>query len=464
MKITKYIIAAVVVALATTMSSCHIYKKFDLPQEGLSAEVAEAQKEAVDSTAVGNVDWQEMFTDPQLQALIMIALDNNVDLENARLNVEMANAQLLGAKLSYLPSVTLSPNAGAMSIAGSKITRDTWSYQIPAQASWEIDLFGRLLNTKRQAKASLLQSEAYQQAVRSQLISGVANCYYTIVMLEEQLQLMHATADLWEKSVKTMQDLKEAGRYNEVAVVQSKANYNSLLASIPQTEESLHSAYNSLSLLLNRMPGTVEWEVDTAYEPTFPEYMEEGIPLKYLAARPDVQAAEQSLAIAYYSTNLARSAFYPNLVLSVSGGYTNLIGSIIKNPGEWFYQLAAQLTAPLFNRGTNIANLKAAKAAQQQSLNTFEYTVMSAGAEVSDALVSYTKNKERVGFIKEQVDNLSKAVEYNNDLLLYGTATYLEVLTAQQSLLNAQMSMLQCELALRQSAISVYQSLGGGRL
>ena len=191
--------------------------------------------------------------------------------------------------------------------------------------------------------------------------------------------------------------------------------------------------------------------------------MEEGVPLKYLAARPDVKAAEQSLASAYYATNLARTAFYPNLVISASGGFTNLLGSVIKNPGEWFFQLAGQLTAPLFNRGQNIATLKAAKAQQEQTLNNFEYTVLSAGAEVSDALVAYTKNKERAVNLKAQVENLSKAVEYNNDLLKYGTATYLEVLTAQQSLLSAQMSEIQCLLEIQQSAISLYQALGGGR-
>ena len=163
MKLNKISMAAIVLASAMTMGSCHIYKKFELPEEGLSAEIAAAQKEETDSTAFGNIAWDEMFTDPQLQALIQIALDKNVDLENARLNVDIANAQLMGAKLNYVPSLTLSPNVGAASYDGSKITSNSWSYQVPVAASWQIDLFGRLLNTKRQAKAALLQSEAYQQ-------------------------------------------------------------------------------------------------------------------------------------------------------------------------------------------------------------------------------------------------------------------------------------------------------------
>ena len=398
---SKLLSAALVVAIATTTASCHIYKKFEMPEEGIAGEVAAAQKEAVDSTALGNVKWEQVFTDPQLQALIQIALDSNVDLENAR------------------------------------------------------------LNNKRNAEAAVLQTEAYRQAVRSQIISGVANCYYTIAMLQRQLQILNETSAIWQESIKTMQDLKEAGRYNEVAVVQSKANYASLLATIPQVEESLHQVNSSLSLLLNRPQQT--WVVDSSYEPSFPEYMEKGVPMSYLAARPDVQAAEQSLAMAYYATNTARAAFYPSLVISAGGGFTNLLGSVIVNPGKWFYQLAGQLTAPLFSRGRNIATLKAAKLQQQQTLNTFEHTVLAAGAEVGDALVSYNKNKQRSALLVDQVDNLSKAVEYNNDLMKYSTATYLEVLTAQQSLLNAQMSQLQCELQVRQAAISLYQALGGGR-
>ena len=460
MKYNKISMAVIIAASAAMMSSCHIYKKFELPEEGISGQIVAAQKEEVDSTALGNIEWDEMFTDPQLQALIQIALDKNVDLENARLNVDIANAQLLGARLSYVPQISLSPNGGTASYGGSKITSNSWSYQIPATATWQLDLFGGLLNSKRQAQASVKQTEAYEQAVRSQIIAGVANCYYTIVMLEKELKLSQETAELWKESVQTMKDLKEAGRYNEVAVVQAQANYNSIMAQIPQLEDQLNQAYNSLSLMLNSAPQ--RWTVDTSYEPVFPEYLEEGVPMKYLAARPDVKAAEQSFAMAYYSTNLARAAFYPNITISATGGFTNLLGSVIKNPGEWFYQLAASLTAPLF-RSQNIASLKAAKAQQQQSLNTFEYTVLSASSEVSNNLVSFNKNRERVKLLEEQVKNLEKAVEYNNDLLTLGTATYLEVLTAQQSLLAAQMSQLQCDLSISQSAISLYQALGGGR-
>lgn len=448
----------ITVALATVMSSCNIYKSFDMPEEGLAGEYAAAVKEPVDSTALGNISWEEMFTDPYLQSLIRQALANNIDLKNAKLNVDIAQAQLLGAKLSYLPSLAFAPNGGTASYGGSTMK---WSYQLPLAASWEIDIFAKITNAKRQAKAGLLQSQAYRQAVQSQIIGSVANCYYALETLNKQLDLSKETAKKWKESVEVMKQMKEAGRFTEVAVVQSTANYYSVLASIPDIQIEIQKLNNTLSVLLGEKPRA--WEINTKTPFTFPAEISTGIPMSALAVRPDVKAAEQSVASAYYATNIARSAFYPSIVISANGGFTNLIGSIIQNPGKWFIELAGQLTAPLFSRGKNIANLKAAKAQQEQAMNTFEYAVINASSEVSNAMVQYNKNYQKLSLLEKQVENLGKAVLYNEDLLSLGTTTYLEVLTAQQSLLSAQIQMLQTELSMSQAAVNLYQSLGGGR-
>ncbi len=456
-KISRVAILGVSVA---AFSSCHIYNKFDMPTDTpITAEYAEARDAAIDSAAYGNLRWQEVFTDPFLAELIDRALVNNKDLNNAKLNVDMAHAQLKGARLSYLPSVTLAPNGAGASYDHSRIS---WTYQIPVAVSWEIDLFGKLLNADRKAKASLLQSQAYEQAVRSQIIGGVANCYYTIAMLEKQLEISRQTAASWAESVEVMKNLKLAGRVNESAVVQSTANYYSILGSITDLEVSLHEANNTMSLLMNEMPHT--WDIPADATFSTPTILREGIPMKELASRPDVRAAEQSLAAAYYTTNQARAAFYPGITISSNGGFTNLLGSFISNPGKWFIQLAGQLTQPIFARGQLIANLEATKAQQQQAMNNFEYTLLSASAEVSDALMLYTKSEEKSGLLEKQVENLEKTVEYTKELLsLNGSSTYLEVLTAQQGLLSAQISQVACENAKARAAINLYQSLGGGR-
>ncbi|MDE6144081.1 MAG: TolC family protein, partial [Muribaculaceae bacterium] len=337
-----------------------------------------------------------------------------------------------------------------------------WSYTLPLAAQWEIDAFAKILNRKRGAKMSVEMAQAYEQATRSQIVCGVANIYYSLVMLYQQIDLTRRTAEIWKEQVESMELLKEAGRTNEAAVVQSRANLYNIQASIPTMENSVNTLQNSLSLLLNTYPQT--WDVSSEMSFDVPSEVVAGIPMSYLSARPDVRAAERNLAVAYYATNSARAAFYPSIMISAQGGFTNLIGSMIKNPGEWFIQLAGQLTAPIFSRGQNIASLKAAKAQQAQALNNFEYSVLAASADVSDALVSYNKSEEKRQLLELQVDQLEKSVDYTNELFMYNPGTtYLEVLTARSGLLNAQLACIANWHEKAAALISLYQAVGGGR-
>lgn len=452
-------------AALAMLSSCHIYKKFEMPTDTPDTqEYSEVSKQAPDSTAFGNLQWQEVFTDPLLQDFIARALANNNDLENARLNVEVARANVLGARLSYLPSVALSAQ-GNLSKFHDVPGMTDWSktYTIPLAISWEFDIFAKTLNRKRASEAAMRLQQDYQQAVRSQIIGAVATTYYSISCLESQLTLSRETAELWKQSVQTMKDFKEAGRTTEAAVVQSEGQLYSILAQIAELEASLDAANNTFALLLNEGPRT--YAIPEAAHMATPAIIRDGVPMRELAQRPDVKAAEESLAAAYYATNSARANFYPSLTFSSNGGFTNSVGSFIMNPGKWFESLAGSLVAPLFSRGQNIAGLKGAKAQQQQALNNFRYKLLSAAAEVQDNIVNYDKQTEKASLLTKQVDALTKAVDYTNDLFVYngGSTTYLEVLTAQSSLLSAQMNYLSTELARDRALISLYQSLGGGR-
>lgn len=454
---------AIILVGVGALSSCHIYKKFEMPDDKpVLAEYVEARDAAMDSASFGNMRWQHMFTDPMLADLIGRALVSNVNLQNAKLNVDMAHSQLKGARLSYLPSLTLaaSGNKAYYDITGM---RDMpWTYQVPLSASWEIDIFGKTLNTNRRAKAALLQSEAYEQAVRSQIIAGVANCYYTIAMIEKQLQITRETAKLWGQNVEIMKDFKEAGRVTEAAVVQSAANYYSIQASITDLEVALNQANNSMSLLLNVAPQSWGISPDAVFR--LPGVVSAGVPMRELAARPDVRAAEQSVAVAYYATNQARAAFYPGITISATGGFTNSVGSMVINPANWFANLAGSLTAPLFARGQLISNLEVAKANQAVAMNNFENTLMNAAAEVSDAYLTLEKSAEKSELLSHQVAELEKSVEYTMELLSYnGSTSYLEVLTAQQTLLQAQLNKVNCDNTHARAAVSLYQALGGGR-
>lgn len=460
MKLIKSSYIALALMGATALTGCQM-KKFNINQQDstLAQEYARAAQQPVDSASFGNIRWEQVFTDPLLADLIREALAANVDLDNARLNVEVARANMRGARLAYLPSLALAPQGGASSVSNGKLTN--WNYTIPLTASWEVDIFGKTLNNKRAAEASYRQAQDYAQAVRSQIIGGVANCYYAIASLQATLEMMEETAGIWKQNVQTMRDFKSIGRTNEAAVMQAEANYYSILASIQDIRTQLHQTNNSLALLLRRQPQKFAIPALESFAP--PVIAIQGVEMSMLASRPDVRAAEESLAAAYYQTNYARAAFYPGLTITANYGFTNSFGSFIKNPGDWIASLTGSLVAPIFMRGQNIARLQASKAQQKQALNNFEKSVLSAAGEVSDALTLYDNNHRKAELLDKQVEDLIKAQEYTGDLFAAGSATYLEVLTAQTSLLSARTGRINCELAQAQAVINLYQSLGGGR-
>lgn len=448
------------VVLASSLSGCQVYHKYSLPEnEAIVNDYKRAAAVSPDSSTLPYLGWRDVFRDPMLQTLIQTALDNNKNLENARLNVDIARAQLKGAKLSYFPSLALNPNGGTASYGGSHMN---WSYTIPLALNWEIDAFGKILNRKRGAEVTVEQMEAYRQAAQSQIVCGVASTYYALVLLNQQLDLTVRTSEIWADQVASMKDMKTVGMVTEAAVVQSEANYYSILASIPDLEQSIRTTQNALSLLLNTYPQ--EWDVTSDLTFEIPDPMVTGLPISYLAVRPDIAAAERGLAAAYYTTNSARAAFYPSLNISAQGGFTNAIGTMITNPGKWFIQLAGQLTAPIFSRGQNIATLEAAKASQQIALNNFEYSILNASSEVSDAMIKYRKNRDKRAQVLKQIDALEKSVEYTQELLTFGqSTTYLEVLTARSALLQAQLASLNCWHNKVTALIDLYQAVGGGR-
>lgn len=458
MKVLKYILTAVI---TVGLSSCHIYKPYELPTDNSYVKIYEESISVnPDSTSLPYLTWQKVFTDTLLQSYINQALISNKNIDNAIKNVEIAKAQLKGAKLSYFPSVALNPNGGASKYGNSSL--NPWTYTIPLSISWEIDIFGKILNRKRNAQVTVEQMEDYLAATRSQIVCSVASCYYSLMLLHQQLGLAQRTSAIWKDQVESMKLMKEAGMVNEAAVVQSDANYWSIMSSIPDIQNSIHQLESTMSLLLHTYPK--QWSVSEDMEFELPVELKDGIPITYLGARPDVKAAERGLAAAYYSVNSARAAFYPGLSISSNGGFTNLLGSMVSNPGKWFIQLAGSLAAPLFSRGTNIANLEVAKANQSIAMNNFEVAVLNASSEVGNALVDYKFNCEKRIYLMNQVADLEKSVEYTQELLtLDQRTTYLEVLTARSSLLNAQLSSLTAWYNEVSALITLYQAVGGGR-
>ncbi|MBD9165478.1 MAG: TolC family protein [Parabacteroides johnsonii] len=449
----KEIILFTVAAL--TLSSCGIYTKYkpaaEVPEDLYGEEVAV-------SGSTDNLGWREVFTDPHLRVLIEQGLQSNTDLRSAQWRVEEAEATLMSARLAFLPSFALAPQGTVSSFDGGKATQ---TYSVPVTASWELDIFGRMRNAKQQAKALLEQSHDYRQAVRTQLVSSIANVYYTLLMLDEQLAISERTQQSWKETVDATRALMDAGLANEAAVSQMEATYYSISTSILDLKEQINQTENSLSLLLAESPRSVER--GKLEGQTLPDHLAVGIPVQMLANRPDVRSAEHSLESAFYATNQARSAFYPSIVLSGSAGWTNSAGSMIINPGKFLATAIGSLTQPLFDRGANIARLKIAKAQQEEAKLSFRQALLNAGSEVNDALVKYQTARNKAGLFEKQVASLEKAYESTSLTMQYGNTTYLEVLTAQQSLLNAQLTQVANRFTEIQGVINLYQALGGGR-
>ena len=437
-----------IILLLVTMNSCALYKDYERPEIDFVDSLYNRIPSADDYESIASLTWKELFADTLLQNLIEIGLKNNTDLEIARLKVEQAEATLQTSKLAFYPNVSFSAQAG--------VKNEGFNYSLTPTASWEIDAFGRLHNTKKGAEAALAATEAYQQAVQTQLVATIADAYYTLLMLDEQLEISKRTLNTWEENIRTLSALKRAGKTNEAAVLQAKANKVNVEGSILTLEKQIIQQENSLSALLGLVPQ--EFERNELSQQVFPDTLLMGLPLSSLINRPDVRQAEYKLVEAFYATNVARSYFYPSITLSGNAGWSGIIG----DPGDWIFNAVGSLMQPIFNQGKNKARLKISESQRQEALLNFKQTLLDAGTEANNALISWQTARKRLDSDKLQIMYLKGAV-FNTQLLMKnGQATYIEVLSAQKNLLQAELTETNDKFLEIQSVITLYHALGGG--
>ena len=452
----KQIIIAVVVLLLT--SSCSTYKKYSRPEEVSTNNLFGEDVAVTDTFTAASIPWHEFFTDSKLRTLIDTALANNSDLRIASLRVEQAEATLSAARLAYLPGISLNPQGGISSYAGDKAIK---TYSLGLSADWEIDISGRITNEKRVAYANLRQQKDYRQAVSTQLVATVANSYYNLLALDQQLSISQKSLEAWNEIIRTLEVRKTVGEGQQASVAQAKASRLDVENTILSLSQQIKTQENSLCTLLGWTPRKIDRSDLKAQ--IFPDDIAIGVPLQLLENRPDIHQAESALQSAFYSTNVVRSAFYPSLTLGGTVGWTNNSGAAIINPGNWLLNTIGSLVQPLFNRGRNIANLKIAKAQQEEALIAFQQKLLEAGAEVNDALSQWQNAEQRLNVSARQIEALEDAVKSTRLLMTYSdSSSYLEVLTAQQSLLSAQLTETQETFDKIQGIIKLYHALGGG--
>lgn len=436
------------------LTSCRAYQKYQ-PVQTVNDSLYGSEIIDSDTTTMASIHWKELFNDCHLQALIDSALVNNTEYQVAQYRTEQALASLGAAKMAYFPSLNIGVDGNISRYDGLT----TKTYNAGLNASWEVDIFGRLTAAKRGAMARAVSADEQAQAVRTQLIATVANSYYSLLMLDRQIEIARSTLDNWTETIRVMELLKNAGMANEAGILQSKANKTGLQADIVAMEKSRKEIENALCALIARSPGTIaRGNIDDV---RFTDSLTTGLPVQLLSNRPDVRAAEMELARTHYAVGESRASFYPSLTLGGTIGFTNN-GGIVVNPGQWLLNAVGQIVQPIFNRGQLRANYKIADADRKIALLEFNQSLINAGKEVNDALTDISSAKERLTLVESQIKLLSEAVEKTELLMRHSPTNYLEVLTAQQALLSSQQTEVQCHFDEIAGIISLYHALGGG--
>ncbi len=446
------------------MVSCGLYNKYERPEVVADGIVRDpvAQNgtlQSADTTSFGNLPWRQLFTDPQLQLLIEQGLEKNPDLLNAALNVQMVNEGLKVARLAFLPSVALSPQ-GTIATLKTDPSVTTKSYQVPLSASWNVDLFGNLLNAKRSAQMQLIATQDYQTVVKCNIVSGIANLYYTLLMLDRQVEIVNDMEQLTKETWEKMQFMHENRvGYRSTAVQSAEAAYYSVQAQKVDLMRQTREMENSLSLLIGQPAQAIKR--GKLADQSLPSTFATGVSIGLLNNRADVHAAEMSLAQCFYDVQQARSRFYPSITITGTGAFTNNNGMV--NPGKLLLSAVGSLVQPIFQHGQIVAGLKVAKMQYEQKYNTWQNTVLKAGNEVSNALVSYNASAEKGDLDSKRVEVLKKNVEDTKKLMESSSnTTYLEVISAQSNLLNAEISEVTDQFNKMQAVVNLYQALGGG--
>lgn len=457
-KLNILIIALAVLVLSSCKSLYSKYERPDVNTTGLYRDTVSLTDTlaVADTLSFGKMAWREVFTDPQLQVLIEKTLANNVDMLNAALNVKMVEEQLRIAKLAFLPSVAVSPQGTISSFDGAPATK---AYTLPVTASWNVDLFGQILNTKREAQVQLVAMKDYQTVVKTNLISGVANLYYTLLMLDKQVEIIDGMTDLTRQTWERMQLLKDnRSGYYSTAVQSAEVSYLSVQTQAVDLKRQIREVENSLTLLMGEPAHAIErGRLD---EQSLPAEFSTGVGIQLLQNRADVHAAEMALAQCFYDVNIARSRFYPQITISGTGAFTNNNGLV--NPGKMLWSAVGSLVQPVFQHGQIVAGLRVAQMQYEQAYNTWQNAILKAGNEVSNALVQYNASAEKSELEARQIAILKQNVEDTREQYGLNRTTYLEIIQAQSNLLNTQISKVSDDFAKMQAVVNLYQALGGG--
>ncbi|MFV0224788.1 TolC family protein [Empedobacter falsenii] len=448
------------------VQSCFVAKDYNRPEAVVNEANFRTDVIAKDSANVATVSWKQIFTDSQLQALINQGLQNNLDIRSALQNIAVAEAYAKQGKAGYLPTLSVGPKYSFTE--SSKNTpfdammtdRSQNQYELSGNLSWEADIWGKIRSNQRASAATYLQTIEAHKAVKTQIVASIANAYYNLLALDEQKRILDKTLINREQSLETTKALKEAGSVTEVAVNQTEAQLYSVKSMLVDVENGIKLNENVMSILLGTNPQSIN-RTNLASQQVN-QTLSVGVPAQLLENRPDIKAAEFGLMNAFENVNIANASFYPSLTISATGGVQGIDIDKLFNAQSLFASVIGGLTQPLLQQRRLRTQKEVALANQENALINYKSKILNASKEVSDALYTYDAATKKVEYKQKEYQLYNQAITYSEELLNYGMANYLEVITARDNGLNAELNVVDAKLTSLSSMVELYRAVGGG--
>ena len=448
------------------VQSCFVAKDYTRPDAVVNEANFRTDVISKDNTSVATVSYKQIFTDGQLQALINQGLQNNLDIRSALQNIAVAEAYAKQGKAGYLPTLSVGPKytfteSSRNTPFGAMMTdRSQSQYEVSGNLSWEADIWGKIRSNQRASAATYLQTVEAHKAVKTQIVASIANAYYNLLALDEQKIILDKTLINREQSLETTKALKEAGSVTEVAVNQTEAQLYNVKSLLVDVENGIKLNENVLSVLLGSNPQSISRSTLTAQN--INSKLSVGVPAQLLENRPDIKAAEFGLMNAFENVNVANASFYPSLTISATGGLQGIDIDKLFSAQSIFATVIGGLTQPLLQQRKIRTQKEVALANQEKALITYKSKILNASKEVSDALYTYDAAVKKADYKQKEYLLYNQAITNSEELLNYGMANYLEVITARDNGLNAELNVVNAKLSSLTSMVDLYRAVGGG--
>lgn len=456
------------------LSACKVSKDVETPKAELPANFRNSvAATTADTSSIADIQWKNFFTDATLQKLIDSAIAKNYDMQIAVKNIDAAQQLFKQVKWNYVPEVALNVTASSnrpsdnsitgLSIAQYNIgTKHVEDYSANLALSWEADIWGKIRNQSRQALAQYLQTTEAKKAIQTNIVAGVSQGYYNLLMLDAQLDIAKKNVKLNDSTLRIIRLQYDAGQVTLLAVQQAEAQQQAAAQLVPQFERNVAVQENALSILAGRLPDSIERN-GTLNDVKFPETLTAGVPSTLISRRPDVRSQELALTIANAKVGITKSEMYPALRITASGGVNSFKASNWFNiPAALFGIVAGSVVTPLLQHKELSTQYQVAKIDREKTVLQFRQSVLNAVGEVSDALVKIEKLKQEQAIAANRVKTLQQATTNASLLFKNGLANYLEVITAQSNVLQGELALASIKRDELTATADLYRSLGGG--